>query len=625
MKISGYNRGGRHLPNGNGNGPAEASADENGISSAETGTYADGIGISYAETGISSDAIDVSTDETGISSVGTGISSVETGLAADETGLAAILSDAAIAEAQGMSLDSSVELSSMLEDGDPMAAAIDIPFVDVDEEPSPENEGEGLVAKRKKRILKRTALGLAILLVAIFGVIALDILANTGLFIRAPDVNEDPRPSQVLPPDNQGVPAQPTIMPGGDGPNEGAPGGRNQDKYTFLVLAWDDGEANTDVIMVVSFDTVDKSVNVVNIPRDTVVNVEWAIKKANSILPYMRMKFKGTTDASKKDEEAMKETVGRFADLLGFEVDFWVTVNMKGFAALVDAIGGVDFDVPVNMEYHDTDGKLHISYRKGMHRGLTGKQALEILRFRSYSGADMARINTQQLFLTAAMEQILAKRSSLNVTSLADAFFKNVRTSIPLNNLAWFGLRFLELSSEDIGFDVLPGNTLDSVGGTSYVTIYVDEWLEIVNTQLSPFSREITPSDVSILTRGADKKFYVTDGNWIASPSWGSGSRPPSQSGGGTSGGSSGGSSGGTGSGSGAGDGESDNGEGGAGEDGADPSDVQPADPDDNTQDGGQEPGDAPTDGVPQDGGQPQPDVPSVPPPTPDEPTTPDD
>jgi len=610
MKISGYNRGGRHLRNGTGKGPAGAPGAENGLSDTENG-------LSASETGLSADE--------------TGIFPSENGFSTAETGISAILADAAIAEAQGMSLDSSLELPPVPDDGDPMAAAIDIQFVDVDEDAGGgEGEAAGLAAKRKKRIMKRTALGLAILLVAIFGVIALDILANTGLFIKPPAVNEDLRPSQVMPPEEPGVPVQPTIMPADDGSDVGFAGGRNRDKYTFLVLAWDDGEANTDVIMVVSFDTVDKSVNVVNIPRDTVVNVEWAVKKANSILPYMRMKFKGTTDASKKEEEAMKETVGRFADLLGFEVDFWVTVNMKGFAALVDAIGGVDFDVPVNMEYHDTDGKLHISYRKGMNRGLSGKQALEILRFRSYSGADIARINTQQLFLTAAIEQILAKKSSLNVTNLADAFFKNVRTSIPLNNLAWFGLRFLELSSENISFDVLPGNTLDSVAGTSYVTVYVDEWLEIVNTQLSPFSAEITPSDVSILTRGANNKFIVTDGNWIASQNWGAGSRGPSQSGGGTSsstgsntgGGSKGGLDGGSDAGEGDPDGEESD---AAGEEGAEQPDEQPGDAGGDAQEGGQEPGDAPPEGIPQDGEQPQPDIPIVSPPMSDEPPTPDD
>ena len=523
-----------------------------------------------------------------------------TELAADNT------TEIATAGTNDLAFADSKELSDIVMEADPMASAIDIPFVDVDENDDGKTD-EGGKAKRQHSILKRAVLGLAILLVAVTGVIVLDILADTGLFIKPPEVNPDPRPGNVVQPVDPMPPAQPTIKPGDDDASV-VTSIRNYDKFTFLVLGLDDGEYNTDVIMIVAFDTVTKMVDVVNIPRDTMVNVDWGIKKANSILPYMRLKFRSTSDSSSREEEAMNETVKMFADVLGFEVDFWVTVNMKGFAALVDAIGGVDFNVPVNMEYHDNFGDLHISYKKGMNRGLSGKQALEILRFRSYGSADIGRINTQQLFLTAVIDQMMAKKSSLNVTSLADMFFKNVRTNIPLNNLAWFGLRFLEISTDDINFGVLPGDNLDNVGGQSYVTIYVEEWLEIVNTKLSPLYIDITETDVSILTRGTDRKLYVTDGNWVADPNWGSGSRgtsqsQPSRSGSGSSSGTSSGSSSGS---SGAGSSTSSATEG----------DEPTGQPEGDEQAGEQQTTDVPPDNIPLDGEQPQPAEPAEPPTT---------
>jgi hypothetical protein len=160
-----------------------------------------------------------------------------------------------------------------------------------------------------------------------------------------------------------------------------------------------------------------------------------------------------------------------------------------------------------------------------MHRGLTGQQALEILRFRRYASGDIARISNQQGFLKAAAEQILAKRNSINVIDLANTFLGNVKTNLPLNKLIWLGKEFLKMEADNVSFMTLPGNYVDSVDGTSYVSIFVEPWLEMVNTYLNPFSVEITDQDVSILTRGADRKLYVTDGNRLGNSSWGASSR----------------------------------------------------------------------------------------------------
>ena len=196
-------------------------------------------------------------------------------------------------------------------------------------------------------------------------------------------------------------------------------------------------------------------------------------------------------------------------------------VDMKAFVSLIDAIGGVDFYIPVDMNYTDPYQNLSIQYSQGMHH-LSGQQALEVVRFRSgYRSGDIGRIETRQDFLKTAAEQILEKKSSLNVASLAGVFRSDVKTDMSLSDLIWFGRAFLKMDAENVNFHMLPGNAGDSVGGSSYVSIYVDEWLELINGVLNPFSDDITPGDVSILTRGADRKLYVTDGNWRGDPSWG--------------------------------------------------------------------------------------------------------
>jgi len=326
-----------------------------------------------------------------------------------------------------------------------------------------------------------------------------------------PDMRANPRGPERLQPN--GVRS---LLQSGLGIGGGA--ARDTSKYTFLVLGTDRGDANSDVIMAVTFDTANHALDVVNIPRDTLVNVSWRTKKANSILANMRARNSKEDDAETKTMDA---TVEAFADILGYEVDYWIHVDLKAFVELVDAVGGVDFDVPVNMNYVDKAGGLSINYSAGAHH-LSGQQAIEVLRYRAgYASGDIGRIGTQQAFLKSAAEQILEKRNSLSISVLANTLVKNVRTNIALGDLIWFGKEFMKLDAGGISFQTLPGNASDSILGLSYVTIYVGEWLELVNDRLNPFSAEIAADSVSILTRGADRKLYVTDGNWQGDATWG--------------------------------------------------------------------------------------------------------
>ena len=331
-----------------------------------------------------------------------------------------------------------------------------------------------------------------------------------------------PRPS-----DNPGIVAPPTPTSSGDNPDIGT--GRDHTKYTFVILGTDDGNGNTDVMMVATFDTTNYELHVVNIPRDTLVNVSWNTKKANSIY--------ANTKIGKPPEEQMDGVYDKLEDILGYHLDFYVLVDLKAFAALVNAVDGVDFYVPRNMNYEDPAQNLSIHFTKGMHH-LNGSEALKVVRFRlgdnntGYGDGDIGRIKTQQEFLMSAVKQILEKKDTFKsiskLTSLADIFIKYVKTDLTLGETIWFGQEFLKIDPENVSFTTIPGNTEGSVyhGGqwVSYVTIYVDEWLELLNSKLNPFAEDFVAEDLSILTRNASKKLYVTDGNYQGNSSWGTGS-----------------------------------------------------------------------------------------------------
>ena len=291
---------------------------------------------------------------------------------------------------------------------------------------------------------------------------------------------------------------------------------RNPDIFTFLILGIDD-HSNTDVVMIASFDSIESKLEIVNIPRDTLTNVSWNLKKINAIHANMRNRYRNESNA---EELAMQGTVAHFGDILGFNVDFWVTLNFNGFKRLVDAVGPIEFNVPRSLEL---DG---VSVSRGTQR-LNGTQALAVVRTRNvYGNADIGRVSTQQLFLKALAKELIANIKPDKVADFADIFMNHTKTNIQLNHLIWLGREFVGMSIDDINFTILPG-AIDFARGADYVTIFVDEWLDIVNNKLSPFNHDITIDDVSILTRGPDRKLYVTDGKWQGDSSWGASSLGP--------------------------------------------------------------------------------------------------
>ena len=396
------------------------------------------------------------------------------------------------------------------------------------------NGKHGKKSRSSKRLISIIIISVVVLAAAGY-VVAQELRGETELFIRPPDFNPVPRPSANPSQSNPTDSSQPSDSINIPGTAPALGNVRDENKRTFLIFGLDEG-ANTDVIMLGTFDFTEgnHSLDVVSIPRDTLANVGWSHKMANTIFHNMRVKHRDETDRETRDKLAMQSSVEMFADIFGFEADFWVTLNMRAFRTLVDAVGGVDFYVPSRMFYVDPYQNLRIDFQRGMHRNLTGQQALEILRFRSFANADLGRIQVQQQFLTTAVEQILARRNTLGtpagIARLADIFFNDVRSNISLGELLWFGREFFELEPENINFYTIPHWMNDFIEGRGYVVIDAEAWLELLNERFNPFSVDKALEDLSILTRLSDSNRLVsTDGNWAGDPNWGSRSRGPGQ------------------------------------------------------------------------------------------------
>ncbi|MDF2839110.1 MAG: putative LytR family regulatory protein, partial [Evtepia sp.] len=214
-------------------------------------------------------------------------------------------------------------------------------------------------------------------------------------------------------------------------------GDKKQDFYTFLVIGRDTGGGgNTDTVLLVSYDKGKQEMNVMSIPRDTLVNVSWDVKKINSVY--------NNYGAGDKGIEALGKEISQ---LVGFVPDFQVVLEWKAVGELVDALGGVTYDVPRNMYYVDPTQNLKINIKKGVQK-LNGNQAMQVVRFRDgpngYANGDLGRIETQQGFLKAVVQQCLSIKNVTRINDLAKVFTDNVKTNLTINNLAWFAQQAIE-------------------------------------------------------------------------------------------------------------------------------------------------------------------------------------
>lgn len=305
----------------------------------------------------------------------------------------------------------------------------------------------------------------------------------------------------------------PSTDPGGvsNDPNVKHVDGRKDGVYTFLVAGTDQISNNTDTIMIGSFDTVNHKLNIVSIPRDTLINIQHEVKKANSAYHYAAYykNVEGSSYYNCDPVQSMRKELVK--SMLGFDVDKYVLVNLDAAAEVVDAIGGVEFDLPVDMNYDSKRQDLHIHLNKGL-QTLSGDDFVKVMRFRSsYAGGDLQRIEMQQKLLSALADQMLTIGNVPNLTKVAQIVADNMETDMSTENIIYFAKEFLKLSKDDVKFMTLPKLSTGSVFGYSYVFTDIDAWLKMVNESLNPWTTEVTAQNVDIITY-KDGNFYSTTG-----------------------------------------------------------------------------------------------------------------
>lgn len=213
----------------------------------------------------------------------------------------------------------------------------------------------------------------------------------------------------------------------------------------------------SDTIIILSVDPVTKTGFILSVPRDSYVRLpDGTQTKINHAHSY------GGT-------ELALQTIKEFVKI---PIHHYVKVDYRALFKTVDDLGGIEFDVPIDMKYRDSQSvpPLNIDLKAGV-QVLNGEQAMGLLRFRKAKGYDdFGRMETQQKFIESVFKKVVSPSSIPRIPDYVDTIYKYVETDMSTTDI----LSLLKIGLS-IDFTTLQKATLPAtpimIGGISYMDI----------------------------------------------------------------------------------------------------------------------------------------------------------
>ena len=227
-----------------------------------------------------------------------------------------------------------------------------------------------------------------------------------------------------------------------------------------------------DTIMIASYNPKTQEASIMSIPRDTYVgkkNRETATQ--NYLASYkINTVFRNGTN--------IPEAIDRINALTGLNVENYVIIDTNALIKLVDAIGGVTFNVPIDMDYEDSSQHLYIHLKAG-EQEIDGKKAEQLLRFRhnddgstypsSYGQQDFGRMRTQREFIIATLKQTLKPQNIFKLKQIIDIMQEDVKTNVDLASIKAYVPYAVNFNADNIKTGMVPGEAEMCNGVSLYI------------------------------------------------------------------------------------------------------------------------------------------------------------
>lgn len=236
-----------------------------------------------------------------------------------------------------------------------------------------------------------------------------------------------------------------------------------EDPFWMLLVGtdWDENGADSfrsDVIILAHIDPGNKKAALISIPRDTMVELPgYGTNKINAAYTY------GDMDPDSSGPAYAVDAVG---SLTGAQISGYAQVNFEGLIGVVDALGGVTVDVPLDIIGDTAAGNVDVYAGEQV---LSGEQALVFARSRQYDIGDFQRQANQRTLLQAIAKQVLAEDVGTianTVTQIAEM----TTTNLNIGEIADIAMSMRGMQESDI-YTYSLISSLDMIDGISYVVV----------------------------------------------------------------------------------------------------------------------------------------------------------
>lgn len=286
--------------------------------------------------------------------------------------------------------------------------------------------------------------------------------------------------------------------------------------FTVLIMGVDstlqnvkNGAANGDALLLVTFNPKTLNATVLSIPRDTYV----------PIMCFKNQIRNKITHSAWYGESCVERTIENFT---GINIDYYVTINFKGVVGLVDAIGGIDIDVPFSFCEQDSNrlwGENEICLDKG-YQHLNGEQALAFARHRkTLKTGDIQRGLDQQIVIEGIMNRLTSINSVSQVVNILDVIGNNMDTNFTRSQILDFydvGKAIISSSTESANTFKMQQLFLNGYGAMIYDTgmklvlynyVYYDSSLAAVTKAMKVNLGLEQPEVIKTFSYSANKKY----------------------------------------------------------------------------------------------------------------------
>lgn len=232
-------------------------------------------------------------------------------------------------------------------------------------------------------------------------------------------------------------------------------GSVTENQTNILLIGVDGGEhMRPDTLMLLSLNRTNNRLAVLSIPRDTLITSD---KQNNKISNLMT------------DGDAQK-IIDAVTNNLKIPVNYYARINFEGFRNIIDILGGVEFNVPVDMLYDDPGQNLYISLEKGL-QILDGEKAEHLVRYRAgYPEGDITRVRMQQNFIAELIKQKFNTQHLAEISGLYKELSKSVVSNYPSVKIAEDIQALNKININEIETFILPGTT-ELHQGISYFVV----------------------------------------------------------------------------------------------------------------------------------------------------------